>query len=240
MELELLVITLRYSSWSMRPFLALAHAGADFRTTTVDLNLAKQTVVGGAMVAQQVDLGARRALGSVTGLFPVLRVDGEPIHEALAICELVAERFPEAGLWPDDSLVRARARAVSAEMASGFPHLRNHLSCHPFARVPGFVPPPEAQRDIARVFEIWEEALARSGGPFLFGRFSVADCMYFPVITRFRTYGVALPPSLEAYAQRVEALPAVAAWRELAVHAPRMPVYDEAIRALGGDPDAAV
>ena len=157
MELELLVITLRYSSWSMRPFLALAHAGADFRTTTVDLNLAKQTVVGGAMVAQQVDLGARRALGSVTGLFPVLRVDGEPIHEALAICELVAERFPEAGLWPDDSLVRARARAVSAEMASGFPHLRNHLSCHPFARVPGFVPPPEAQRDIARVCEIWED-----------------------------------------------------------------------------------
>jgi len=240
MHLKLAVISLRYSSWSIRPWLALEHAGAEFETATADIELRKQVSVGGVVGADMDDLSARRDQGSVTGLWPVLHVDGTPIHEALAICEFVAEQFPEAGLWPDDPLERAQARAVSCEMASGFSALREFLSCHPFARVPGFEPNAAAQKEISRVIEIWETNLDRSDGPFLFGRFSIADCMYFPVVTRFGTYGVQMPPHLQAYADRVWATPAVQAWKEVALLGPRIPVYDEMIVSMGGDPDAAI
>ncbi len=136
------------------------------------------------------------------GLFPVLRVDGTPIHESLAICEYAAEAFPDSHLWPAEPLQRAAARAICAEMASGFTVLRNELSCHLFGRVAAFEPSEAARADIERVFEIWSEKLDASGGPFLFGRFSTADVMYFPVLTRFRTYGVELPRSLGAFRGR--------------------------------------
>ncbi len=240
MPIELAVITLRYSSWSMRPWLALTHAGADFQTRTAEIQLEKQDSVGGVVQAQVDDLEARRAQGSVTGLWPVLHVDGVAIHEALAICEYAAERYPEADLWPSDPMRRAQARSFACEMATGFPNLREFLSCHPFARVPDYTPNPASQREIDRVFEIWDQCLEASGGPFLFGKFGIVDCMYFPVITRFATYGVVLPPRLQAYADEIWELPAVLAWRELALRSPRMNVYDDAILALGGDPDGAL
>ena len=168
----------------------------------------------------------------------MLYVDGVPIHESLAICEWVADTYPEAKLWPDDALERARARAISCEMLSGFRSLRNELSCHVFARVPNHVPQPETEVDIRRVFEIWSGCLAASGGPFLFGSFGIADCLYFPVLTRFRTYGVELAPDLDAYGRALDVHPAVEAWRKLALTAPRTPIYDDYIRGLGGDPDA--
>ena len=201
-KLTLTVLSLRYSSWSMRPWLALYHTGVPFDTETVSLpHMARQ--------AEATTLGERRKLGSVRGLFPVLRVDGTPIHESLAICEYVADAFPDANLWPADSLQRAAARAICSEMVSGFSSMRNELSCHLFGR-------------------------------FLFGRFSIADAMYFPVLTRFRTYAVALPSTLVPYAEALEAHPAVQALVTVAASAPHIPVYDDYLRRCGGDPDAVL
>jgi glutathione S-transferase len=231
-HLSLNVLSLRYSSWSMRPWLALTHAGAAFETTTVQL--------ANFGTPQAPPLAERRKLGSVRGLFPVLHVDGTPIHESLAICEYAAEALPDARLWPADPLLRAEARAISCEMLSGFGALRQGLPCALFARVTHFVPDPAARTDIARVFEIWSDKLERSGGPFLFGKFSIADAMFYPVRTRLRTYGVAIPASLQAYARALDELPAVRALVELARGAPRIAPYDAAMRKLGGDPDAAL
>jgi glutathione S-transferase len=239
-ELRLHVISLRYSSWSMRPWLALRHAGARFETVTVEPDLARQNAAGAVGLDDPAELGRRRALGSVRGLFPVLHVDGRPIHESLAICEWANEAFPAAGLWPAGALERAEARAISCEMLSGFTAMRTHMSCHLFGRVHGFAPDASVLRDIARVEEIWTSCLARSGGPFLFGRFSIADAMFYPVLTRFRSYEVAVPAALAPYAAALEQLPAVRDLVALARSGPRIPAYDSYLRGLGGDPDAAL
>jgi glutathione S-transferase len=232
-KLKLTVLSLRYSSWSMRPWLVLYHTGAPFETETVALpHMARQS--------ETTSLTDRRKLGSVRGLFPVLRVDGTAIHESLAICEYVADAFPDAHLWPAEPLQRAAARAICSEMVSGFSAMRNELSCHLFGRVPSFNPSEAARADIERVFEIWHEKLEASGGPFLFGRFSIADAMYFPVLTRFRTYSVELPRSLASYVEALEAHPAVRALIAVAATAPRIPVYDDYLRRFGGDPDAGL
>jgi len=232
-KLKLTVLSLRYSSWSMRPWLALYHTGAPFDTETVALpHMSRQS--------ETTSLTERRSLGSVRGLFPVLGVEGTPIHESLAICEYVADAFPDAHLWPADSLRRAAARAISAEMVSGFTAMRNEMSCHLFGRVPSFKPTEAAVADIERVFEIWHEKLDASGGPFLFGRFSIADAMYFPVLTRFRTYGIKLPSTLVPYADALESQPAVLALIAVASAGPHIPVYDDYLRRFGGDPDAAL
>jgi glutathione S-transferase len=236
-RLRLHVLSLRYSSWSIRPWLALTAAKATFGTETVEIEgLGAQSTNDGPGLVQVGDerLSNRRKLGSVTGLFPVLYVDTIPIHESLAIGEWVAETYPEAGLWPTNPLTRARARALCCEMVSGFHPLRSSMSCHPFARVPNHTPDAATAIDIRRIFEIWRNTLDASGGPFLFGSFGLADCFYFPVLTRFRTYGVDLEPGLEDYAKSLEAHPAVAAWRRSARNAPPIPVYDEYVRRLGG------
>jgi glutathione S-transferase len=125
-------------------------------------------------------------------------------------------------------------------MVSGFTAMRNEMSCHLFGRVPSFAPTAAARADIERVFEIWREKLTASGGPFLFGRFTIADAMYYPVLTRFRTYGVTLPRALASYADALEEYPAVRALVTVARTAPRIPVYDDYLRRFGGDPDAAL
>jgi glutathione S-transferase len=240
-DLLLRVLSLRYSSWSIRPWLVLTTAGAPFSVETVEIeDLAAQGVdTGVALTAiSEEQLARRRAEGSITGLFPVLYVDGKPIHESLAICEWAAEAFPGVALWPEDALERARARAVCCEMVAGFHHLRTHMSCNVFARVPNCVRSAATERDILRVFEIWRDSLDASGGPFLFGKFSIADCMYFPVLTRFRTYGVKLDSHAETYARELEAHVSIEKWRQVALTAPPIPVYDQAIRDLGGDPEA--
>lgn len=232
-ELHLHVLSLRYSSWSIRPWLALRLANADFTFATSELPDMGAPLASVEAASQQ--LSERRQLGSVTGLFPVLETQGTRIHESLAICEFVAEQFPDAGLWPEGSLARARARSVSCEMASGFSHLRSKMGCHVFARVPDFVPDAATEVEINRVFELWSACLDASGGPFLFGAAAgIADCMYFPVVTRFRTYGVSLPEALERYAQAMESHPAALDWREAAHASPRIQNYDAGILALGG------
>ena len=243
--LELTVLSLRYSSWSMRPWLALTHAGANFSKETVELeHMQKQADFSKGTIdltkIKPTPLSDRRALGSVQGLFPVLRVDGVPIHESLAICEYVAEAFPDAGLWPEDAVDRAQARAISCEMVGGFANMRAQLACHLFGRVPGFVPTADTRSDISRVFELWSDCLERSGGPFLFGRFGIADAMYFPVLTRLRTYDIPLAESVGDYAQALDNLPAVQKLLEVASSEPRTVIYDDYLRALGGDPDATL
>jgi glutathione S-transferase len=243
-SLRLVVLSLRYSSWSMRPWLVLTHAGAKFVTETATPDLQRQSLASDddAALAKLADreVRARRKVGSVTGLFPVLHVDGAPIHESLAICEWANEAFPAARLWPEPAIARAQARSISCEMAASFSNMRMHMSCHLLGRVPAFTPNPATQRDIDRVFEIWRDALDRSGGPFLFGGFSIADAMFFPVRTRLRTYGVPIPGELAGYVAALDALPAVRALHELARTSPLIPAYDEYLLSLGGDPDAAL
>lgn len=190
------------SSWSLRPWLALKTTGAAFEEVLIRLD--------------QPETRASIAKQSPAGKVPVLKVteNGKThmVWDSLAICETIAERHPEAKLWPDEAWTRAEARSYAAEMHSGFPDVRQHLSMD-FART---VPTPElseaTQKQVARIITAWETALVQHEGGFLFGRFSIADCMYAPVVSRFITYGIALPEASKAYAGRMMALPALQEW----------------------------
>lgn len=201
MALVLYVGSPRYSSWSLRPFLALAHAEIPFELRTIALD----------RPSTRSEIGAVNPAGKV----PVLHVDGTAIWDSLAICEYAAELAP-GRLWPADPLQRARARSLAAEMHSGFAALRQAMPMDIMADKAGVGHTPEALADAARVQAVWREALAASGGPFLFGAFSIADAMYAPVTTRFTTYGVEVAPDLRAYVAAIAAHPAMARWREAA------------------------
>jgi glutathione S-transferase len=197
-DLVLFVGNKNYSSWSLRPYLALAHTGAPFRTETIPLDLP--------------DSKANLLKKNPAGKVPVLYVGDFAIWDSLAICEYLAETYPAAKLWPADAKARARARSISAEMHSSFPSLRAAMPMNLRMRKPGKGHTPEAMVDAARIQHIWDAALTPSGGPFLFGHFTVADAMFAPVTTRFTTYGVPLPAKLAAYVDAVAALPSFKAW----------------------------
>ena len=145
---------------------------------------------------------------------PVLILDGQPVWDTLAIAETVAERWPDKGLWPDDARSRAHARSVSAEMHSGFSALREAMpmNCRAMGRKVSL--PDALTADIDRVFEIWVDCHNRYGeqGRWLFGRFSVADAMFAPVVLRLRTYGINLPDSACSYPQRLLESEAMQHW----------------------------
>jgi glutathione S-transferase len=153
---------------------------------------------------------------SPSGRVPCLIEGGLTIWDSMAICEFVNEQHAGGRLWPPDAGRRARARAVSAEMHSGFAALRTHMPMDIRARHPergaAAREREDVAADIARIQEIWSECLGASGGPFLFGGFCVADAFYAPVATRFRTYAVELPDPLDAYAERVLGLPSMQRW----------------------------
>eukprot|EP00567_Pseudictyota_dubia_P011239 CAMPEP_0197438180 /NCGR_PEP_ID=MMETSP1175-20131217/5248_1 /TAXON_ID=1003142 /ORGANISM="Triceratium dubium, Strain CCMP147" /LENGTH=224 /DNA_ID=CAMNT_0042967859 /DNA_START=86 /DNA_END=760 /DNA_ORIENTATION=+ len=224
----------------------MTQAGANFEVDTVTLpDLSGDPKKSGSLGKDVVE--ERKQLGSVRGLFPVLHVEDTSIYESLAICEYIAELYPQAHLWPEYPLDRARARSICNEMTTGFMALRGECSCHLSARVPKFTPrdPEELQADIDRVLEVWTECLERSGGPYLFGEhFGIADAMYYPVLTRFWTYGVVdfekVDDKIKAYAKVLEADPTVKKLVEYARNAPAIPKYDEYIRMLGGDPNKAM
>jgi len=134
------------------------------------------------------------------------------VWDSLAICETLAERHPDAQLWPQHWKARAHARALSAEMHSGYPDLRDQLTMDFARRLPLPELREETARQILRIQDAWQEALAASGGPFLFGRFSIADAMFGPVVSRFITYGVQMPAAVSDYMDRVMALPAMKTW----------------------------
>lgn len=202
--LTLVIGNKNYSSWSMRPWVAAVAAGIPFTEVRILLD--------------QPDTATNIAHYSAAGRVPVLLAGEMTIWDSLAICEYLAEQFPDKHMWPQDVAARALARSVVAEMHSGFPDLRSAMSMNIKARLPGRGRTPGAQADIGRICEIWEECLARFGHHnFLFGDFSIADAFYAPVVMRFRTYGVALAPALQAYCDRMLAHPAVARWVEEAM-----------------------
>jgi glutathione S-transferase len=205
MVLTLFVGSKRYSSWSLRPYLALAHSGVQFETRTILLD--------------QQDTKAKIAEVNPAGKVPVLHDGDLVIWDSLAICEYIAEQVPS--LWPSDRKARARARSVSAEMHSGFPALRQNMPMDVISKKPGQGHTPEALADAKRVQAIWRECLGASGGPFLFGAFTIADAMFAPVTTRFTTYGVELDATCQAYVDAVAALPAMKQWIADAEREPR-------------------
>jgi glutathione S-transferase len=198
MTLPILVIgNKNYSSWSLRPWLALKQAGIAFEEIRIPLD----TPTTKADILKY----------SPTGKVPVFITGTTTIWDSLAIGEYVAEQAPH--LWPNDPYVRAVARSVSAEMHSGFPHLRQHLSMDIRARYQKTFS-SAVQADIDRVQQIWESCRQAYGaqGDFLFGDFSLADAMYAPVVMRFITYGVPQSAVCEAYSQAILALPAMQDW----------------------------
>ncbi|WP_431857023.1 glutathione S-transferase family protein [Azospirillum sp.] len=203
-DLTLVIGNKAYSSWSLRPWLALRHIGVPFAETLVPL--------------RQPDSRERILAHAPSGKVPMLRHGERTIWDSLAICEYLAETFPDARLWPDDAYARAVARSVSAEMHSGFVSLRTTMPMDLKRSAPGDGRSEETLADIARIAAIWRDARDRFGaaGPYLFGRFSVADCLYAPVVTRFETYGVELDAVGRAYADAILALPALREWAEAA------------------------
>ena len=191
-----------YSSWSMRPWLALRGCDVPFEEIVIPL-----------YTDDPADK-ARILSHSPAGKVPVL-VDGDiTVWDSLAIIEYLAERFPEARLWPEDRAMRAHARSISAEMHSGFLPLRNECGMNLHRPIGAVTLSADAQANVARVQEIWTDCRARhgGGGPFLFGAFTAADAMYAPVVHRFRTYAIKVSPVAQAYMETMMALPAFAEW----------------------------
>jgi glutathione S-transferase len=203
--LKLIIGNKNYSSWSFRPWIGLKVAGIPFDEEVISLY-----VEGGR---------AQILKHSPAGKVPIL-VDGDVrVWESLAILEYVADKFSAAGLWPADPAARAHARAIATEMHGGFAPLRSECGMV-------FWRPPEkravsadAQANVARILEIWTHARATygAGGPFLFGKFSVADAMYAPVVQRFATYLIDVPAPLADYMRAMMALPAWQEWRRAAL-----------------------
>ena len=202
MTLKLVIGNKNYSSWSMRPWLAMRAAGIAFEEVFIPLytdNKADKDRI----------LSFSRA-----GKVPAL-VDGDvTVWDSLSIIEYLAERFPDAKLWPEDRAARAYARSISAEMHSGFLPLRNECGMNLHRPVGAVTLSADAQANVARVQEIWTECRDRHGksGPYLFGAFTAADAMYAPVVHRFRTYAIEVSPQVQAYMETMMALPAFAEW----------------------------
>jgi glutathione S-transferase len=219
MGLRLIIGNKNYSSWSLRPWIALTVAGIPFEETLISLDAPD-------FRAQVAAAGAEHAgIGKV----PVL-IDGDVrVWESLAILEYVAEKLPTARLWPADEAPRAHARAVAAEMHAGFLPLRRHLPMNVRRPVRPRPHDAAAASDVARIDAMWSECRARfgQGGPFLYGRFGAADAMYAPVVWRFHTYAVEVSAAAQAYMAAVLDLPASRAWREAARREPWVLPHDE-------------
>ena len=181
-----------YSSWSLRPWIAMKVLGLGFEETRIPLYAP----------------GSREAIlkHSPAGKVPVLIDGSTTVWDSLAILEYLAESKPS--LWPAAAADRARARSVSAEMHAGFPNLREHMSMNVRKRYPGKGRTPQAMQEVARIQAIWSAARK----PFLFGEFGAADAMYAPVVLRFRTYAVELAGAAQAYYDAMLALPAMQEW----------------------------
>jgi glutathione S-transferase len=214
--LRLISANLNYSSWTARVWLALRRAGVAFELHDIGLYT-------------RPGWEDRVHAFSGAGKVPVL-VDGPlTIHESLAICEYLNEKYPEARLWPEDSALRARGRAICCEMLSGFLELRNQLPMNVRGRARVTPTGPTLAAEVERVLDIWESFVASSSGDFLLGDFSIADCMFFPVVSRFRTYGIELSEGAERYAAAIFSEPTVRELERRAAAEPAIPRYDAAL-----------
>lgn len=204
--MKLIIGNKNYSSWSMRPWIGLKATGIPFDETVISL--------------YEEGAPAKILEYSPAGKVPVL-IDGDVrVWESLAILEYVAEKFPASQLWPSDAAARAHARAISTEMHAGFVPLREECGM-------SFWRPPakralsaDAQANVTRIQDMWTDARTRfgAGGPFLFGKFSAADAMYAPVVSRFTTYAIDVSAPVKAYMDAMIALPAWQEWRRAALN----------------------
>jgi glutathione S-transferase len=192
-----------YSSWSLRGWLMAKFAGIKFEESIV--------------APDDADARAEILLLSPSILVPCLTFDGIKIWDTLAIGEFLNEAAPKAGLLPKDRAKRAHCRSICGEMHSGFVSLRQALPMNIKGHFPKFKIWSKAQADIERITILWRECLDSYGGPFLLGELSMADAMYAPVVSRFRTYDVALDRQTQAYADRIWDLPAMVEWRKAAL-----------------------
>lgn len=208
--MQLIIGNQNYSSWSMRPWVLMQQLGIHFETVKLRLDTDphshfKRTV----------------AHHSPAGQVPILLDDHLAVWDTVAIIEYLHEKFPGKRVWPEDMQQRARARSLVAEMHAGFGALRNACPMNLSARLQHIGPKiwasnPGLRANVERIEVMWLEALAASGGPFLFGAFSAADAMYAPICTRLLTYGLPMQPHVREYALRVVAAPGVAAWIDAA------------------------
>ncbi len=208
MRPKLIIGNKNYSSWSLRPWIAMKVAGIAFDEEVISLN------------AQ--DFKARVTKISGTGKVPAL-VDGDAqVWESLAILEYLAEKHPDARLWPADPAPRALARAIAAEMHAGFVPLRRHLPMNMWRPVMPRQLTAEVESNVRRIEAMWTDCRKRygAGGAFLFGSFGAADAMYAPVVTRLRTYGVTVDSDTDAYCKAVLAQPAIKEWIDAAKNEP--------------------
>jgi glutathione S-transferase len=205
-KLTLIIGNKNYSSWSLRPWLLLKQSKIPFEEILVPL--------------YQDGYKVKLLKYSPHGKVPALIHGQLTIWESLAICEYIAELFPEKNLWPQKREDRARARSLAAEMHSGFAQLRTHMPMNLRGSHPGKGRTSEVNADILRILDIWEGCLKESSGPFLFGHFTVADAMFAPVVTRFRTYGVVLKGLTVGYAQTMLDLPSFKEWEKAGLKEP--------------------
>ena len=214
-----------YSSWSMRPWVLMKQAGLPFTERKVRFD------------AFEGDSQFKQAVLKVNpaGRVPVLVDDGFAVWDSLAIAEYLAEKFPDRALWPRDQRARARARSVCAEMHSGFTALRSHCGMNIEASLADvgrriWEEQPAVRSDVERIVQMWTGLLAQHKGPMLFGEFGIADAFFAPVCMRLRTYGLPVPAEVQAYVDRVCALPAVKAWIDDALQEHDFVPFDEPYR----------
>jgi glutathione S-transferase len=207
--MQLFIANKNYSSWSMRPWVLLRQAGIDFEEVFVRFD----------SFAPESQFKAALQNVNPVGKVPVLVHEGLAVWDSLAIAEYVAELFPDKQLWPAERAARARARSVCAEMHSGFAGLRSACPMNIEAHLPeigalALRDKPAVRADLARVCSLWRGLLQAHGGPMLFGQFSIADAYFAPVVMRLKTYALPVPAEVQAYMDRVCALPGVQAWVE--------------------------
>jgi len=204
--MQLVIGNKNYSSWSMRPWVLMRQLGLPFEELKLRFDFAP-------------DSAFRQAVAKVSpaGRVPVLVDEGFAVWDTLAITEYLHERFPACGVWPAAARDRARARCLVAEMHAGFGALRSRCPMNIEALLPEvgarvWVEHADVRADVARIETMWAQALAASGGPFLFGGFSAVDAYYAPVCMRMRSYVLPLADSTRAYVDRIAATPGVVAW----------------------------
>jgi glutathione S-transferase len=204
MTLKLVIGNKNYSSWSMRPWLAMRANDIAFEEIFIPLYTDNKA-------------DKDRILSfSPAGKVPTL-IDGDvTVWDSLAILEYLAERFPDKKLWPEDRAERAHARAISAEMHSGFLPLRGECGMNLHRPIGAVALSADARANVVRIEEIWLDCRERYGrrGPFLFGAFTAADAMFAPVVHRFRTYAIEVAPQAKVYMETMMALPAFAEWTQ--------------------------
>ncbi|MAU40350.1 MAG: glutathione S-transferase [Kordiimonas sp.] len=197
---QLVIGNKNWSTWSLRPWLLMKMAGIEFEEVFIQL--------------RQDDTRAQCRAHSPSFKVPVLKAGELKVWDSLAICEFLADCYPEKMLWPQEARVRAVARAVSAEMHSGFQSLRQQMPMECKAIHDPIVMDEALQHDVQRIMEIWQDCrhCYGQGGPFLFGDFSIADAMFAPVASRFVTFQVPLAEPCLSYVKTIMALPAMQEW----------------------------